>query len=76
VFSSLTDESALQFVKNGANEETRAAVLMNLIRHDNEEYGVISVYIRAKNLVPPSTERAQRGRGAAPPAPANDGRGR
>ncbi len=66
VFASLTDDSALQFVKQGANEETRAAVLANLIRHDNEEYGVISVYIRLKNLVPPSTERTQRGRAATP----------
>jgi uncharacterized damage-inducible protein DinB len=72
VFASLTDESAVQFVRNGANEETRAAVLANLIRHDNEEYGVITVYIRMKGLVPPSTER----RGAPPAAPANGGRGR
>jgi hypothetical protein len=59
----------MQFVKNGANEETRAAVLMNLIRHDNEEYGVMTVYIRMKSMVPPSTERGQRGRGMPPAAP-------
>lgn len=76
VFSSLTDESALEFVKQGANEETRAAVLANLVRHDNEEYGVITVYIRMKDLVPPSTERTQRGRGAAPAGQGNLGRGR
>ena len=77
MFSSLTDEGALQFVKQGQNEVTRAGVLANLIAHDNEEYGVITVYIRTKNLVPPSTERAQRGRGTPPPAGRSDeGRGR
>ena len=31
---------------------------------DNEEYGIITVYLRLKNLVPPSTERqGQRRRG-------------
>jgi hypothetical protein len=69
VFASLTDETALAFVKQGQNEVTRAAVLMGLVSHDNEEYGVITVYIRTKSMVPPSTERAQRGRGAAPAAP-------
>jgi uncharacterized damage-inducible protein DinB len=77
VFSSLTDESAVQFVKQGQNEVTRAGVLANLIAHDNEEYGVITVYIRTKNMVPPSTERAQRGRGVAPATGRGDqGRGR
>jgi hypothetical protein len=70
VFASLTDESALAFVKQGQNEVTRAAALMAVLTHDNEEYGVITVYIRTRNMVPPSTERAQRGRGAMPAAPA------
>jgi hypothetical protein len=63
VFASLTDESALQFVKQGQNEVARASVLTNVISHGNEEYGIVTVYLRTKNLVPPSTERAQRGRG-------------
>jgi hypothetical protein len=62
-FSSLTDENALQLVNQGQNQIARAAVLSNLIAHDNEEYGVITVYLRTKALVPPSTERGMRGRG-------------
>lgn len=64
-FSSLTDENALQLVKQGQNQVARAAVLSNLIAHDSEEYGVITVYLRTKALVPPSTERGMgmRGRG-------------
>ena len=62
-FSSLTDDNALQLVNQGQNQIARAAVLSNLIAHDNEEYGVITVYLRTKALVPPSTERGMRGRG-------------
>ena len=63
VFAVLTDQSALELVHQGPNQVARGAVLANLIAHSNEEYGVITVYLRTKNLVPPSTERAQRGRG-------------
>jgi hypothetical protein len=63
VFAALTDQSALQLVRQGMNEVARGVVLAGLIAHSNEEYGVITVYIRTKDLVPPSTERQQRGRG-------------
>jgi hypothetical protein len=62
-FAALTDENALQSVKQGQNELTRAGVLMSVLTHNNEEYGVITQYIRAKSMVPPSTERSMRGRG-------------
>jgi hypothetical protein len=66
VFEKLTDQSALEFVRQGQNEVARGQVLANLIVHGNEEYGILTVYMRTKGVVPPSTERAQRGRGAAP----------
>ena len=63
-FSSLTDESAVQTVTQGRGGPTaRAVVLTNLIAHDNEEYGIVTVYLRLKGMVPPSTENAGRGRG-------------
>jgi uncharacterized damage-inducible protein DinB len=64
-FSALTDESAGQFVNSGrGGEQARAAVLTNLIAHDNEMYGIGTVYLRLKGLVPPSTEaQGQRGGG-------------
>ena len=62
-FSSLTDESAVQLVKQGQNEVARGSVLANLIAHDNEEYGIITIYLRLKSQVPPSTERQMQGRG-------------
>jgi len=68
-FANLTDQSALEFVRQGQNEVARGSVLTNLIVHGNLEYGVLTVYMRTKGMVPPSTERGMQGRGAAP-APA------
>jgi hypothetical protein len=64
-FASTTDENAVQMIKQGPNEVTRAASLYGVIVHGNEMYGTAAVYLRSKNIVPPSTERAQgmRGRG-------------
>ncbi len=55
----------MQFIKQGQGEVTRAAALYGVIVHGNEMYGTAAVYLRSKNLVPPSTERAtgMRGRG-------------
>jgi hypothetical protein len=64
VFAATTDENATQFVRQGPNEVTRAAALYGVLVHGNEVYGTGAVYLRSKNIVPPSTERAAgRGRG-------------
>jgi hypothetical protein len=62
-FAQTTDENATQFVKLGPNELTRAAALYGLVVHGNEIYGTAAVYLRSKNIVPPSTERQTMGRG-------------
>jgi hypothetical protein len=63
-YSSTTDENAVQLVKAGQNEVTRAAALYGQIVHDNEMFGTSNVYLRSKGIVPASTERqAGRGRG-------------
>jgi hypothetical protein len=62
-FSTLTDQNALEMIKQGQNEVTRAGVLSNMIAHSNEMYGTSGVYLRAKGIVPPSTENAAQGRG-------------
>ena len=64
VFANLTDQSALELVQQGMNQVARGSVLTNLIAHGNEEYGILTVYLRTKGIVPPSTERGMRGRGA------------
>ena len=62
LFADVTDASAVEMVKAGNNEQTRAASLYGIIVHGNEMAGTAYVYLRSKNIVPPSTENAQRGR--------------
>jgi len=65
-FAALTDQNKDELVAQGQGQIARSALLAGVVVHGNEMYGTASVYLRAKGLVPPSTERAQRGRGAAP----------
>jgi uncharacterized damage-inducible protein DinB len=62
-FAKVTDENATELVKAGPNEVTRAASLYGVIVHGNEMAGTAYVYLRSKNIVPPPTENAGRGRG-------------
>jgi uncharacterized damage-inducible protein DinB len=67
-YKETTDANANQSVKiagpGGAGQSTRAQVLMFNTTHNNEHYGNIIVYLRLKNIVPPSTARVQgQGRG-------------
>jgi hypothetical protein len=74
-FSSLTDQRALELVAQGRGQLARGGVLSNLIAHDNEEYGILTVYLRLKGLVPPSTAAAaQRGSGRGGQAAQGAGR--
>ena len=61
LFAQVTDANATEMVKAGMNEVTRAAALYGVIVHGNEMYGTAAVYLRSKNIVPPSTENAGRG---------------
>ena len=65
-FAAVTDASATELIKAGQNEQTRAASMYGVIVHGNEIAGTAYAYLRSKNIVPPSTERAMggmRGRG-------------
>ena len=62
VYAALTDASAMEMVKQGNNQVARGWVLANNVVHSNEMYGTTAVYMRLKNLVPPSTERQTRSR--------------
>jgi uncharacterized damage-inducible protein DinB len=63
-FDAVNDANATEMIKQGPNEVTRAAALYGVIVHGNEMYGTAAVYLRSKNIVPPSTEaQGMRGRG-------------
>ena len=55
VFSGLTERSAGEFVKQGPVEIPRGAALMGLLAHNAEMFGISTVYLRAKNIVPPGS---------------------
>ena len=61
LFAQVTDANATEMIKQGNNTVSRAAALYGVIVHGNEMYGTAAVYLRSKNIVPPSTENAQRG---------------
>jgi hypothetical protein len=63
-FAALTDQNATELVMQGRGQIARGALMANIIAHGNEMYGVSGVYLRAKNIVPPSTERMGGMRGA------------
>jgi uncharacterized damage-inducible protein DinB len=70
VYDSTTDANFSQPVSlkgfpgmNPTTATTRGLVLMFNTTHNNEHYGNVIVYLRLKGKVPPSTARAQAGRG-------------
>jgi hypothetical protein len=71
-YASLTDANVSEMITGGRGGPTaRAALLSNNITHDNEMAGTAYVYLRARGIVPPSTENAAAARGGG-----GGGRGR
>ena len=62
VFDSLSDAAAVEKVSSRLGgpfppepTRTKLATLNNMVRHSNEMYGYMSVYLRLKGIVPPSS---------------------
>lgn len=62
VFDALTDQTAMQTVSSRLGgpfppdpTRSRLATLYNLVRHSNEMYGYMAVYLRLKGIVPPTS---------------------
>lgn len=55
-FDALTEANAFDPIKTPRGERTRLALLAGAIAHDNEQYGILSVYMRLKGVTPPSSE--------------------
>jgi hypothetical protein len=63
-FSSLTDQSIAELIMGGrGGPRARGAILSQLLEHDNEMYGISTVYLRTNSRVPPASQG--RGRGGA-----------
>jgi len=62
VFAALTDATAGEMVSSRLGgpfpptpTRSRLATLYNLVRHSNEMYGYMAVYLRLKGIVPPTS---------------------
>src|SRR5262249_15913002 len=62
VFDSITDATAMDRVSSRLGgpfpptpTRTKLATLYNLVRHSNEMYGYMAVYLRLKGIVPPTS---------------------
>ena len=54
-FDATTDATATRMIKTGDSEHSKFWALLYATLHDNEEYGYLAVYLRLKELIPPST---------------------
>lgn len=59
-YDGLTDANASDAIKTPRGERSRIGVLAGNLVHDTEQYGIISVYLRLKGIVPPSSDEAAR----------------
>jgi len=63
IYDALTDANGLEMGKMFGRDTPKFNILNFNVIHDNEMYGQMAVYLRAKGLVPPSSEGRGGGRG-------------
>jgi hypothetical protein len=63
LYAGITDATASKMVPSMGGMTPLLNVLYYNVTHDNEMYGVMGVYMRLKNIVPPSSETPPGGRG-------------
>jgi uncharacterized damage-inducible protein DinB len=54
----VTDANQNEIVGAGRGAQTRLGELEHVVIHDNEEYGYMAVYMRLRNVVPPSSDHS------------------
>jgi hypothetical protein len=62
IYESATDADATKMVKMFGRDRTMFGALNLGVIHDNEMYGTLAVYLRAKSQVPPSSIRGGMGK--------------
>jgi uncharacterized damage-inducible protein DinB len=57
-YAGVTDANLTDMLQAGpAGKRTRLSMLWGNIAHDNEQYAILSLYLRLKGLVPPTSEK-------------------
>ncbi|MBV8068473.1 MAG: DinB family protein [Acidobacteriaceae bacterium] len=57
-YGSLTDANMTETIQTPRGQHTRLAALVGNTIHDAEQYGILSVYMRIKGIIPPSSEHS------------------
>ena len=56
-YGSLTDATYMETLQAGPTKRTRIGMAWGNVSHDNEQYAILSLYLRFKGLVPPTSEK-------------------
>jgi uncharacterized damage-inducible protein DinB len=56
-YGGLTDANATEMLQAGPAKRSRLSMLCGNVAHDNEQYATLSLYLRLKGIVPPSSEK-------------------
>lgn len=56
-YATLTDANITEAIQSGPSKRSRIAMAWGNISHDNEQYAILSLYLRLKGLVPPTSEK-------------------
>ncbi len=56
-YAGLTDANMAELLSLGPAKRTRLSMLWGNVAHDNEQYATLSLYLRLKGIVPPSSEK-------------------
>jgi uncharacterized damage-inducible protein DinB len=56
-YAGLTDANSAEMLQAGPYKRSRLSMLWGNVAHDNEQYATLSLYLRLKGLVPPSSEK-------------------
>ncbi len=55
-FAALTDANLTEGLSMGPTKRSRIGLMWGTVSHDNEQYATLALYLRLKNIAPPSTE--------------------
>ncbi len=55
-FAALTDANLTESLSMGPMKRSRIGLMWGTVSHDNEQYATLALYLRLKNIAPPSTE--------------------
>lgn len=55
-FAALNDTNLSESVSMGSMNRSRIGLMWSTVSHDTEQYATLALYLRLKNIAPPSTE--------------------